>query len=300
MEMDQIEFRLGLAGPPIPRLEKGFTPAFAKDLGNRGVTTIVTHLLTPPDELVETGAARRIQATLAAEGIGIIQATGYNPSLVTPDPDILKAELARLRSAFMAARDLGAEMVISGCGSLNPAMIYAPTAANHLDATRDRLIAALRLAARDAEEIGVPLAMECHVMTTMDTPANIRAIIEAVGSRFVRVNFDPVNLLGDIASAYDSGARMREMWNVLGPYYTPSAHLKDIRPLPEFVVHLAEVPPGTGVLDMSAYYEVCRRLGPGTGVVVEHLEVDDVEQALEFAQTSAAANGVQFARAPGR
>jgi sugar phosphate isomerase/epimerase len=292
--------RLGLAGAPIPRDVESFTPAFASDLAERGITTIVAHLLPPPHELVETGAAARIRAVLADAGIGILQATGYNPLFVTPDLDLLNRELARLRNALLAARELGAEMIITGCGSLNPEMFYAATPANHEEATRERLVAALKRAARDAEEIGVPIAMECHVMTTIDTPENIRSIIEEVGSPLVRVNFDPVNLLGDLGSVYASGERMRRMWEVLGPYYVRSAHLKDIRPLPDLVIHLAEVPPGTGLLDMDAFWEVCQKLGGGAGVIVEHLQAHEVDAAVQFAIDSAAAHGITFAGHPAR
>lgn len=295
MATNDVTLRLGLAGGPVPRDPEAYTPVLARDLAQRGISTLVVHLQTPPDELVATGAAAKVRAVLAAEGIGILQATGYNPLLVTHDPDLLTRELARLRDSFVAARELGAEMVISGCGSLNPEMFYAAAAENHSEATAERLVGALRRAARDAEEIGVSLAMECHVMTTLDTPERIRQIIDAVGSPMVRVNFDPVNLLGDLGSVFASGDRMRHMWDVLGPVYAPSAHLKDVSPLSHLVVHLAEVAPGKGLLDMATFFDVCRKLGPGAGVIVEHLPADEVDDAIAFAVRSGALNGVSFA-----
>jgi sugar phosphate isomerase/epimerase len=295
MAAADVTLRLGVAGGPVPRDPDAYTPELARDLAGRGLTTLVTHLETAPDALVASGAAARVRSVLADAGIRILQATGYNPLFVTPDPDLLTRELARLRHAFLAARELGAEMVISGCGSLNPEMFYASDAANHHEATRDRLVAALRRAARDAEEIGIPLAMECHVMTTLDTPENIRDIIDAVGSPMVKVNFDPVNLLGDLTAVYASGDRMRHMWEVIGPRYVPSAHLKDVLPLPHLVLHLAEVAPGKGVLDMTVFFEVCRNLGAGAGVIVEHLPADEVDDAIRFAIATAGQNGISFA-----
>jgi sugar phosphate isomerase/epimerase len=288
--------RLGVAGSPEPRDPKAITREYARSLAGKGISTLVTHLSTPPDELVATGAAARVRATLEEAGIKILQATGYNPLLVTPDAGLLEVELTRLRHAFAAARALGSEMIISGCGSLNPEMFYAPARANHEEATRERLVAALRRAARDAEDTGITLAMECHVMTALDTPDHIRETITAVDSPLVRVNFDPVNLLGDLPSLYHNGARMREMWQVLGPLYAPSAHLKDVRALPDLVVHIAEVPPGAGELDLAAFYEVCRNLGAGAGVIVEHLELKDVDDALRFAIASAAEHDISFER----
>ena len=112
-------------------------------------------------------------------------------------------------------------------------------------------------------------------MTTLDTPETIRDIIDAVGSPMVRVNFDPVNLLGDLSAVYASGDGIRHMWDVIGPRYVPSAHLKDVLPLPHLVVHLAEVAPGKGLL--------------------EHLPADEVDDAIRFAIATAGQNGISFA-----
>ena len=70
--------------------------------------------------------ARRVRAVLAAHDISIVQATGYNPQLTHPDDAVLDLELRRLQTAFDTARDLGAAMIISGCGSRHATHFYGP------------------------------------------------------------------------------------------------------------------------------------------------------------------------------
>ncbi|MDB5074504.1 MAG: hypothetical protein JWO42_683 [Chloroflexi bacterium] len=285
--------RLGLAGALVPRDYAALTPALAHYLASLGIRAIVTHFTASPDVLAGP-AGEHVRSVLGEAGIGIVQASGYNPCLVHPDDAIREPELNRLRSAFGAARVLGAEMIITGCGSHSPAFSYGPSAANHTEPTRARLVDSLRRAIPWAEDSGVILALECHVLTTLDTPEHIREVLEAVDSPWVRANFDPVNLIGDLTTLYDNGAAMSRMWQTLGPYYAASAHIKDIAVLPELVLHLAEVPPGEGLLDFKAFFDICRGLGDGATLIVEHLSVEQVGPAFTFVKDAARLHGVEL------
>lgn len=289
-----MRMRLGLSGGPVPTDPSAITPPLADRLAGLGVRAVVLHLAPPPEALLD-GAGRTVRQVLARAGISVVQATGYNPNLVHPEPAVLAAELGRLRKAFEAAEELGAEMVLTGCGSLHPAHFYGPHPDNHAQRTRERLVDALQTAARWAEDSGIVLALECHVLTTLDNPENIAAVLEAVGSPSVRANFDPVNLLGDLPSVYDSGAAMRRMWRSLGPWYAASTHIKDVVATPGLVVHIDEAPPGEGHLDLAAYFELCGGLGDDAALIVEHLPEGAAEQALEFVATEAQRAGITLA-----
>ncbi|HEY8284710.1 MAG TPA: sugar phosphate isomerase/epimerase family protein [Chloroflexota bacterium] len=286
-----MNMRLGLAGALIPRDDAAITPALALQCASLGLRGLVTHFTTPP-EVLAGHRGERVRAVLEDAGLRIVQATGYNPLLIHPDDAVRDVELARLRSAFAAAQSLGAEMIITGCGSHHPSFFYGPAAANHTERARARLVQSLRLAAPWAEASGILLALECHVLTTLDSPAHIRAILEAVGSPWVRANFDPVNLIGDLPTLYGNAAAMLNMREELGPYYAPSAHIKDIAALPELVLHLAEAPPGEGLLDYAAFFEVCRVLGNGAALIVEHLNIEQLDPALAFVKAAARRHGI--------
>ncbi len=289
-----MKMRLGLAGALVPRDYAEVTPALARRLSSLGFRTLVTHFAAPPETLAGA-AGEQVRAILADSGIRIVQSTGYNPNLVHPDDGVREAELARLCAAFDAARSLGAEMIITGCGSHHPGFFYGPSPANHTEQTRARLVESLRLAASWAEASGIILALECHILTTLDSPAHIRAILQAVGSPWVRANFDPVNLIGDLPTLYANAEAIRRMGEELAPYYAPSAHIKDVQALPELVLHLAEAPPGDGLLDYGAFFAVCRTLGDGAALIIEHLTTDQLDPALVFVKDAARRHGIELA-----
>ena len=292
-----MRMRLGLAGDLIPRDPAAIVPDLARGLASLGISAIVTHFGAPHETLAGAAGAR-VRAVLADAGIRIVQAAGVDADLVSPDERMRAASLARLRAALAAARALGAEMLLSGCGSRHSTAFYGPSPLNHRPEARERLAEGLRLAVPLLEDAGVPLALECHVLTTLDTPEHVRAILRAVGSPLVRANFDPVNLLGDLPSLYGNGAAMRRMVETLAPHYAPCAHVKDAAVQPDLVLHIAEVPPGRGLLDYPAFFAACTGLGDGSALVVEHLPAALVPAALDFVRAAAARHGISLERAP--
>jgi sugar phosphate isomerase/epimerase len=277
--------RLGIAGGPVPRDPAEVDEALARQLAGLGVRVLTTHFQPSPEAVA--GHASHVRSALAEHGLSIVQATGYNPQLTHPDDAVLSAELDRLRAAFETARLLGAEMIISGCGSRHPSHFYGPHPENHLPATRERLVASLRRVAPWAEDAGVILALECHVTTALDTPEHIREVVQAVDSPWVRANFDPVNLLGDFSKVWHNADAMRHMWQTLGACYAKSAHIKDVRADPELVVHISEAPPGQGLLDLDAFFEVVSHLGEDTAVIVEHLPAEQALAAIAYVKNVA-------------
>jgi sugar phosphate isomerase/epimerase len=288
-----VRLRLGVADGPVPRDPAAVTPELARDLAALDVRVLTTHF-QPLPEAVAGEPARRVRSVLADHGLSVVQATGYNPQLTHPDDSLNRAELERLRQAFTAAVNLGAEMVLSGCGSRDPTHFYGPHPENHTPAARARLVESLRQVAPWAEASGVLLALECHVTTALDTPEHIREVLDAVDSPWVRANFDPVNLLGDLPKVWNNAAAMTDMWTTLGRRYAKSAHIKDVRADPALVVHISEAPPGEGRLDLDAFFGVCRELGEDTAVIVEHLPADQARAAVGRVKQAALDRGFSF------
>jgi sugar phosphate isomerase/epimerase len=288
-----VKLRLGIAGGPVPRDPAQVDEALARQLRDLGVSVLTTHFSPTPEAVAAHGP--RVRRVLAEHGLKIVQATGYNPQLTHPDDAALELELERLRAAFETASALGAEMIISCCGSRHASAFYAPHPDNHRPETRERLVASLKRVVPWAEEAGVILALECHVTTALDTPEHIREIIQGVDSPWVRANFDPVNLLGDFGRVWRNADAMRHMWQILGRCYARSAHIKDVRADPELVVHISEAPPGQGLLDLDAFFDVVRQLGEDTAVVVEHLPVDQAIVALAYVKQAALQRQFTFA-----
>jgi sugar phosphate isomerase/epimerase len=156
----------------------------------------------------------------------------------------------------------------------------------------ETLVANLRVLCDEAQDRGLLLSLEPHVQTTISDPDTIADIVAAVDHPALRVNFDPVNLLGTLPLVFDAAAAIRRMGERMGSFLGPSAHVKDIRPLPELVLHLAEVSPGEGYVDWGAYFQVCRGLGDGAALIVEHLHGDAVQVAIEATVELAQRHGI--------
>ncbi len=287
-----MAMRLGVANGPLPMSSDGVTPALAAQLRAFGIRAVATHL--GDTEVLLSGGARRVRAILDHEGIVVAQATGYAPNLVDAEPAIRRDAIARVRRGLAIAQDLGAVMVNTGVGSHHPTFAYGPHPENHSARSIDTLIANLQELCPEAHDRGLLLSLEPHLLTTLSDPDTIRGIAEGVGHPALRINFDPVNLIGTLRDVYDTATALGRIQAIIGPYLGPSAHVKDIRPAPALVLHLDEVPPGEGHLDWDAYFRVCAALGDGAALIVEHLDGVTTERALDFVRQQATRCGIEL------
>jgi sugar phosphate isomerase/epimerase len=288
-----VAMRLGLAGDLIPTNPDELTPERAHELAALGVRRLVTHFRGHPSEFA--GArAQRVKAVLADAGLSIAQAAGYNPNLVQPDNARRDTDLDRLRQGLALTRELGSDVLITGCGSHHDTLFYGPDRRNHTPAARDRLVENLTKALPWAEENGVIIALECHQLTTLDTPENIHEVITAVGSPWVKANFDPVNLISSLAQAFDSAATMRHIHEVLRDDLVPMAHIKDIVVGDDAVLTLREGAPGTGELDLPTFFNICREFGDGAMIAVEHLPRDQALATIRYVVETAPQHGIEW------
>jgi sugar phosphate isomerase/epimerase len=286
-----MSIELGIATAAVPRDPAALDDRFSAWARGLGVRALGTHL--GPLDALEGGQAGEVRARLDDAGLRIVQATGYNPNMVQPDPDERRDALARLTRAFAVAAELSSPMVISGCGTLHPTRFYGPHPENHAPQTRERLVSFLREAAPRAQDAGVVLALEAHLLTTLENAPVIRDILAAVDSPWVRVNFDPVNLLGSVDAVFNAGPELERMFAELEPYYHTTAHAKDVVVGDDLVLHLDEAVCGTGVFDFTTFLRVASRLGSPATVLVEHFPADVAPRALDFLRGVAAQAGVE-------
>jgi sugar phosphate isomerase/epimerase len=290
-----MPIELGIATPAVPRDPRAIDDRFGKWANDLGITVVGTHLGPTPDAVAPHAA--ELRKRLDGWDITIVQATGYNPIMVGEDETRRADDLDRLMHAFGVAQLLGSPMVLTGCGSYHPTHHYGPHPRNHTPEARERLVAFLRPAARRAEEHGVVLALECHMLTALDTPAHIREVVDAVGSASLKVNFDPVNLLSGVDAVFASGAEMAAMQAELGSRYHWTAHAKDVLIEPRLALHLEETVCGDGLLDWPAYLRCAERLGSAeqpAAVLVEHMPAFLASRGLELLRAQAATAGIEI------
>jgi sugar phosphate isomerase/epimerase len=273
--------RLGIVGL-IPSDFTTFDDEQARHIRAMGFSGVAAHVAGDPFAAQEK-ALRHLRAVLDANGLRLVQFWGGYPSLVTGDDSIRQQGVAAAREIVRLGAFMRADMVGIRPTSMSPNGAWSPDAANYLPATEDRLVDSLRQIAAACADHVMPMALECHVTTTLSSPPIVRRVIERVGSHWVRVNLDPVNFVRDHQTVYDTTGLLDELFDTLGEYIA-AVHIKDVKVEDNHVVHISETPPGTGLLDFDTLFRRFEGLLPDGYALIEHLSPEQIPAAAAFVQ----------------
>lgn len=272
--------RLGMVDSPVLRDLALVDDRRVAALAELGIAGVGTHFQGDPATL-SPDVLRRARDTFAAHGLAIVQSWGWQQPLVSPDEETRRAAVRTLGHAVRVAADLGAQSVLSGPGSRNPRGAWWPHPDNHSPAAEDALVRSLRESVGACEAYGVPIALECHVTSTLDSAARVRRVLDRVGSPWIKVSLDPVNFIRDLPALWDTTTLIDELFDTLGPAVA-AAHIKDAYVEDRHVVHISETVPGDGCFDFATFFRRFEALLPGGYGLVEHLPESLVPQALAF------------------
>lgn len=243
--------------------------------------------ITPDD-------CRRCKEFMAQEGLDLAQfALLYKECLFSPNKTERKTVTKKINRGTEIAAALGAQAFLLRPGSRNPAGSWTPHRDNHLPECRDLLVETLKPVAGKAEQEGVLLAMETHVVSIMDPPEKCRDIVRAVGSEHLRLIMDAVNHFNSIQAVYQSSEFLNYIFDTMGPL-APVAHLKDIKVSPGLVVHIDQEVPGEGELDLALMLQRFDTLFPDGYGLIEHLPPEKVPVAAANIRRVAAQCGVDI------
>lgn len=268
-----------------------------RDMGFAGAAFFVVD----PPQAISTERAQGIGRMLADEGIEFVEYGQYLTTLVHPDAEVRRDNLATLRDACRVARHFGCPAVITGAGSLAPNNQWAPHPDNRRPETIDRLVGALREAVKGAEQEGVVLALECHVVTPLYDVKTTRDVLDAVGSPVLKVHLDPVNWM-TFDTVYDNGPAIAEMFATLGPDRIYGAHSKGVAVGEELIVHLSETYTGApdDLIDHATILRELAKLPGDPYLVIEHLTVEQMPSARDHLRRIASEIGVPMQEAAER
>jgi sugar phosphate isomerase/epimerase len=244
------------------------TSEHAKRVRDEGFTGCSV-MLNEPDAVPE-GVLDTARSILADAGLRVAQCNASYPALVHPD-DAVRAEGVRLaQAAVRGAGRLNAVYQLIRPGSLNESGNWRPHRDNHTPETQARLVRSLREICNVAEDAGVTIGLECHVISPLDSPRRVREVIEAVGSPSLRYNADAVNFVSTFADAYDTPRVLESIFSELGPHVI-SAHVKDVCLGDRLVVHIDECAPGEGIFDLVTFMRLYEQHNPDGYALIEHL-----------------------------
>jgi sugar phosphate isomerase/epimerase len=294
-----MTLRLGISGI-LPSSMYEVSAAHARRIRELGFACVAVHFLADDPAEVPIDECRRVSRVLADEGIAITQSTGYahyTLPLIHRDAAVREQALRTLRAGLRVGAALGAGNVLTGAGSLNPAGAYYPHPENFTQRSRDLLVDTLRAAARTAADLDVPISIEGHLLTTVDSPERMVEVLDAVDSPFVQATCDPVNYIGSLAAYYDTAGVLRRFIVPLAGRIA-CAHAKDIVLEDRLTLHLDEGAPGEGGMDYVTFLQLLDRHAPGADVIVEHVPVERAVRGASFLVETAARAGVQLLTTP--
>ncbi len=282
--------RFGVSGDLIPNNMDDLTPTIAARVRELGFTGIFSRFRDNDPHTTTEAQCRRVRAILNDAGLAMYQCTGYWQCLIDPDEGRRRAAIETLQAALRVASWLGARGIDTGPGSLSPRGPWFPYPGNWTPEARERLIDSLRACAPVAESCGVYLSMEGHQLVTLDSAETMRDVLDAVGSRSVRCDFDPVNWI-TLRTIYETGPAVAQMVATLGRHIV-SGHAKDVQIQDKLVVHIDNIAAGTGILDYPTFLRLMEDLDPEYPIIVEAAAIDELPAVSAFLHRTAQECGI--------
>ncbi len=205
----------------------------------------------PEMRLDDAAAIGALRAAMARHGVVFAEAGAWR-NLLARDPAERAANRAYVASRLALADELGAACCVDFLGTLATNSAYGPHRDNLSEETFALGVEAVRAVIDAVKPRRAKFTLEMMQAVIPDSVACYRRLIDAVDRPGFAVHVDPVNLVMTPRQYYDTGALIREIFRVLGPWIM-SCHAKDIVLRDKLALHLDEVAPGLGSLDYDTY-----------------------------------------------
>jgi sugar phosphate isomerase/epimerase len=263
----------------------------AAELGFRTVQIRVND----PKDVTDRDVAR-LKSLYAGHGFPMPQTVGnYGGGLVAEGEAERSATIKFVKRMINLTARLGSPNTYFRPGSLSPQGPWKPHPANRSQEVFDRLVDSAKQICAVADNEGVKMAIEGGVVCPLYSARRVRDFIDAVGSKSLCFNMDPVNFVGSIEQAYDTTSLLNEFYDLL-PDRIIGAHAKDFTLvaalLPRFEEEIIGRP--GAMLDEETFLLGMQRVCPTGHILIEHLPDEKVPIAAEGLRAAAKRAGIKW------
>ncbi|MBL0159692.1 MAG: sugar phosphate isomerase/epimerase [Bryobacterales bacterium] len=222
--------------------------------------------------------AKEIAETYRAAGI-TIHSLGVYLTLIHGDADERKANLAHFDAVMKLGRQMGIRTFLSEMGHWHPPGPAAATPYDWDDGVWKMAVSTVKELAVVADANDATVLLEPIYRSVLASAKRTRLFLEEVGSKRVRAQLDPANLL----EVND----LEEMFAQLQPWIG-GIHAKDRK------YHVtAGVAAGKGDLDYGKFVTLAAKHTPGMPLIVEYVGSKDYREALQHLRGNIRAAGLQ-------
>ena len=275
---DIVVMKLGINPIPEADWRQIDWTAYAQRWRNLGFSSTTVFIHKPLES--EPRDVLPIHLACEAARLAVNQANGWYECLVNPD-DTRRAEgIQGMQALCRYGVILQAHSIYMRPGSINPNGHWWAHPGNDTPATFDRLVDSIRQVCKTAESEGVQVAVEGHVLTTLNTPQRVRDLFDAVASPALKFNLDPVNFMGTVQDVHNTARIINTMFDLLGSQVV-CAHGKDCAIAEAFTMQIHEVVIGTGTLKYELFLQRFMQTCPDKDFLIEHLPLEKIPQARE-------------------
>lgn len=232
--------------------------------------------ITFDDCALTEGLARHTKRVFDREGLDVA-VLGCYLNLANPDPEKLKEIQSRYFGHLRVASLMGACVVGTETGAPNTE--YKMDANTHSEEALDMFIRGLEPVVECAEHYGVTMAIEPVWKHIVYNPERAARVLKSIGSRNLRIIFDPVNLLYP-GNVEERDRIFGEAMEKLGDSIAV-VHLKD------YVVagdDLKSIAAGTGEMDYTEILRFLKARKPYIQATLENTTNENAVAAREFVE----------------
>jgi len=237
---------------------------------------------------------RAIQTAFAAESVAIAEVGAWK-NMLDPDAAARKANVEYVVERLALAEAVQARCCVDIAGSYNRKYWYGMDARNLSREFFDATVENCRRVIDAVKPTRTRFTIEMMPWSLPDSPDSYLRLIRAVDRAAFAVHLDVCNVINSPERFYNNKAVIEECFRKLAPWIV-SCHAKDIAWVPEYNVHFAEVVPGRGEVDYSAYLTNLSRLPVDAPLMLEHLKTsEEYDEGRAYVKRTGEKAGVTFA-----
>jgi sugar phosphate isomerase/epimerase len=284
---------LGVAGL-VPGDWKSIDGAVLDNVAEHGFKTVQIRVTDP--QSMKDKDVKRLKSMFEGRGFEMPQTVGnYGGKLIAEDEIQRKNEIKFVKRMINVTARLGSPNTYLRPGSLNPKGGWMPHPKNHTPEVFERLVDSTKQICQVAENEGIMIAVEGGTVCPIDSPQRMKDLIDAVGSKNLGLNMDPVNFIGSLDIAYDTTALINEFYELI-PDRIVGCHAKDFTVVEGLLPHFEESIIGKpeSMLDNEALLLGLQKVNPNAHVLVEHLPDDQIPVAAAGIRKIAEKVGIEW------